>query len=123
MAYRGFDKNGNVISESVGTGPQVPYNNLTFFTGQYQYDNLNRLFQVTDTNYFRKYGYDEYGNLSLQQNSGVPLSGLTPMNPNGNGPNPYNPATNHLVSVDAAGGYDARGNITKLGAVTTQRGT
>jgi hypothetical protein len=61
--------------------------------------------------------WDEFGNPSLVSSSGVPLSGLTATNPNGTGPNPYNPATNHLVSVDAAGGYDARGNVIMLGAV------
>jgi RHS repeat-associated protein len=40
------------------------------------------------------------------------LSGLTPQSSNGS--NPYNPANNRLVS----NGYEARGNMTSLGAVT-----
>jgi RHS repeat-associated protein len=101
-----------VISQTEGYGPGVPWNNLTFLNDQFQYDNLSRLSSVTDTNYSRGYHYDEFGNISVQSYSVIAPPGFAPQN---NGGNPYNAATNHLVAVDAAGGYEARGMVTKLG--------
>ena len=109
-AYNGFDTNSDVISGKEGFGPAVPFNSMTFFNDQYQYDGLKRLFTITDTNYARQYSWDAFGNSSLT--SGLLLSGLTPQSSNGS--NPYNPANSRLV----ANGYEARGNMTSLGAVT-----
>jgi YD repeat-containing protein len=111
--YYGFDNNSAVVSANEGFGAGVAWNSLTFMNDQYEYDGVKRLIKVTDTNYSRQYSWDEYGNLALKQNSGVPLSGLTPIN---GGTNPYNTANNHLPGTNY--GYDARGMMTKLGAVT-----
>jgi|GEM_PF-1012891 len=111
--YYGFDTNSSVVSANEGFGTGVPFNSMTFMNDQYQYDGLKRLFKVTDTNYSRQYSWDEFGNLSLTQNSGVTLSGLTPYN---NGTNPYNTANNHILGSNY--GYDARGMMTKLGGIT-----
>ncbi len=54
-AYYGFDTNTDVISANEGFGPGVPWNNTTFFNGQYEYDGLKRLFKISDTNYSRQY--------------------------------------------------------------------
>jgi hypothetical protein len=106
VAYNGYDNSEDVIAQTEGFGPGVPWNSMTFLTGQFAYDSLSRLFSVTDTNYSRTYHYDEFGNQSIQSYSGISPVGFAPLNSGGN---PFNPATNHLTAVDAAGGYDARG--------------
>jgi hypothetical protein len=77
-----------VVSANEGFGPAVPWNSLTFFNDQYQYDGLKRVFKITDTNYTRQYSWDAFGNPSLT--SGLLMSALTPQSSNGS--NPYNPA-------------------------------
>jgi RHS repeat-associated protein len=116
-AYNGFDNSENVIAQTEGFGPGVPWNNMTFLNGQFQYDKLSRLTLVTDTNYTRGYHFDEFGNQSIQSYTGISPVGFAPQYSGGN---PFNSATNHLTAVDTAGGYEARGMVTKLGSGTVQ---
>ncbi len=55
----------------------------------------------------RNFGYDQWGNMAVTGNSGVPFNGLTPY-----GSGQYNTANNRLVSGLVA--YDASGNTTSL---------
>ncbi len=77
---------------------------------------MNRLAAVYDKDvnnsalWARIFNYDQYGNMSLSVNSGVPLYGTTPVSTNNY--NPFNPATNRLVSAR----YDAAGNQTEVGS-------
>jgi RHS repeat-associated protein len=77
---------------------------------------VNRLSAVYDRDvnnnllWARIFNYDPYGNMSLSVNSGVPLYGTTPVTQNGY--NPFNPATNRLLSAR----YDAAGNQTQVGS-------
>jgi RHS repeat-associated protein len=69
------------------------------------------------TNYTRGYHYDEFGNNSVQSYTGISPIGFAPTTAGGN---PFNPASNHQIAIDMAGGYDARGMVTKLGSGTVQ---
>jgi YD repeat-containing protein len=82
--YNGFDTNSDVIGGNEGFGPAVPFNSMTFFDDQYEYDGLKRLFKITDTNYARQYSWDVFGNPSVT--SGLVISGLVPQSPNGSNP-------------------------------------
>jgi YD repeat-containing protein len=83
IAYNGYDNSENVIAQTEGFGPGVPWNNLTFLNGQFAYDGLNRLFSVTDTNYTRTYYYNEFGNQSIQSYTGISPVGYAPLSTNG----------------------------------------
>ena len=111
-----WNANNTVQQTSEGFGASAgTYNSLTFLYQNYTYDHLNRLQAVIDTNYSRGFNYDEFGNMSLSEYGTVSPSTLAPLSGGGR-PNPYDPGTNRLLSN--VYGYDARGDMTTLGAVT-----
>jgi len=106
-----WNSNGTLGYLSEGYGPGVSWGNMTWANTNYQYDNANRLSGATDSHWFRNFGYDAYGNMSVTGNYNVPLNGLTPVNL---GNNPYNPANNRLLEAS----YDAAGNMSGVGALS-----
>jgi RHS repeat-associated protein len=109
------NNNGNLQSSSASHGgPNYPQ--FLTFNDSYLYDTVNRLAAVYDkdvnnsTLWARIFNYDQYGNMSLSVNSGVPLYGTTPVTQNGY--NPFNSGNNRLVSAR----YDAAGNQTQVGS-------
>jgi hypothetical protein len=107
------NNNGSLQGSSASHGgPNYPQ--FLTFNDTYLYDTVNRLSAVYDRDvnnnllWARIFNYDPYGNMSLSVNSGVPLYGTTPVTQNGY--NPFNPATNRLLSAR----YDAAGNQTQV---------
>ncbi len=105
------NNNGNLMGESVGaaTTPQ-PLGSLPYFNASFTYDKANRLATAGESGsgtWSRNFGYDQWGNMAVTANSGVPFNGLTPY-----GSGQYNTANNRLVSGLVA--YDASGNTTSL---------
>lgn len=106
----GTNNNGNLktYTEMHG-GPG--YSQFLRFSQTFGYDGLNRLASVSDNGgYARTFGYDQYGNMSVQGFSGMGLSSLTPYS--GGGSNPFDNG-NHLM----AGQYDLAGNQTRVGSL------
>ncbi len=102
---------GNVLGEDVGAAatPQ-PLGSLPYFNASFTYDKANRLTAASESGagtWSRSFGYDQWGNMAVTANSGVPINGLTPY-----GSGQYNTANNRLVSGLVA--YDASGNTTSL---------
>ncbi len=104
------NNNGNLMGESVGaaTTPQ-PLGSLPYFNQSFTYDKANRLAAAGESGsgtWSRSFGYDQWGNMAVTANSGVPFNGLTPY-----GSGQYN-TKNQLVSGLVV--YDASGNTTSL---------
>ena len=110
-----WNANNTVQQNSEGFGAAGTYSSLTFLYQNFNYDRLNRLLAVNDTNYSRGFNYDEFGNMSVSEYGTVMPSSLAPLS-GGSRPNPYDPGTNRLVSNTF--GYDVRGDLTTLGAMT-----
>lgn len=90
-----------------------PYqNNLTCNQDTYYYDHIPRLTSVVDSGYSRTFQYDEFGNMAVAGSSGVSMNGLTPTSIS-----QINSANNRLNGSQF--GYDARGNMTQVGAAVT----
>ncbi len=105
------NNDGNVLGEDVGaaTTPQ-PLGSLPYFNASFTYDKANRLTAASESGagtWSRSFGYDQWGNMAVTANSGVPINGLTPY-----GSGQYNTANNRLVSGLIA--YDASGNTTSV---------
>jgi RHS repeat-associated protein len=103
--------NGVLQSVSEGYGPSVPYSSLSWLSQSYGYDRVNRLTSVNDTGYSRSFQYDQYGNMWVTGNSGVPLAGNTPTSNvytnNRNTTTNYDNAGNQLVVNGDTLSYDA----------------
>src|SRR5690242_15821587 len=93
------DNNGNLQAVNEGYGNSVPFGALNYFGQTYTYDSVNRLSSGGDAWYSRSFNYDQYGNMWVTGNSGVPLAGNTPTS------NVYN-GNNQIIGVS----YDAAGN-------------
>ncbi len=104
------NNNGNLMGESVGaaTTPQA-LGSLPYFNASFTYDKANRLTAASESGsgtWSRNFGYDQWGNMAVTGNSGVPFNGLTPY-----GSGQYN-TKNQLVSGLVV--YDASGNTTSV---------
>jgi YD repeat-containing protein len=117
LGYSNWNAGGTLAQTQEGYGAGVGWNAMTWLGQTYSYDHMNRVTGVTDTNYSRGFAYDEFGNMSVNANTVVPLSGLTPWTNSV----PYNRANNHLVAGTygtQTGNVDQRGNLTGIGAVS-----
>jgi RHS repeat-associated protein len=109
----GFDygpsstNNGNLLSQSItGAGGT--------FSQSYTYDAVNRLASAQEgATWSRTFGYDGFGNMWVEANSGVTLDPFTPT-----GPSSYDTATNRFVNAGLGISYDGVGNQTAIGGYT-----
>jgi RHS repeat-associated protein len=112
----GRDDNGTLRSVQFwhGGGPGT---NWIEFQQTFSYDGANRLTAATDSGgWWRSFGYDQYGNLWVTGNGGVPLAGNTPTWNVYNGHNQisgisYDAAGNQLVANGDTLSYDAENRM------------
>jgi RHS repeat-associated protein len=94
-----------------------PGTNWIEFQQTFSYDGANRLTAATDSGgWWRSFGYDQYGNLWVTGNGGVPLAGNTPTWNVYNGHNQisgisYDAAGNQLVANGDTLSYDAENRM------------
>ena len=115
--------NNGTLQKTLTYAGNVPgdYHSMPQTTQAFGYDTLNRLTWETDSgSWSRSFGYDQWGNMWVSGNSGVPLAGNTPSS------NVYNAANNQIngQQYDAAGnhtsangnalGYDAENHIVSV---------
>ncbi len=83
LGWGGANGNGNLQSATVYEGGPSSRPQMATFSQTFLYEAGNRLLAAYDSNWGRTFAYDQYGNMSVTSNSGVPLNGLTPVWQNG----------------------------------------
>ena len=102
LNWGGNTNNGNLLATGEYYGDAVPQGQMSSFSQNYGYDNVNRLTSASENGrWSRSYAYDKTGNGWVTANNGVPLMGNTPTS------NVYDNGS-HLAGQS----YDLAGNQT-----------